>query len=74
MLETIKYNNIKDQIDSKIREEVVAIIEPIIAQKVKPLFKNPESLSKSIKNYFAYQPNILQEELQCKNQCNDKLV
>ena len=42
MLETIEYNSIRGHIVSKIRKE----IEPFIAQKLKPLFENSESLIK----------------------------
>ena len=42
MLEAIEYNSIRDHIVSEIRKEV----EPIIAQKLKPLLENSESLIK----------------------------
>ena len=51
MLETIEYNSIRGHIVSEIRKE----IEPIIAQKLKPLLENSESLIKSAKETYAHQ-------------------
>ena len=46
MLEMIEYNSIRGHIVSEIRKET----EPIIAQKLKPLLENFESLIKSAKD------------------------
>ena len=45
MLEILEYDNIRGDIVSEIRKE----IEPIIAQKLKPLLENSEFLIKSAK-------------------------
>ena len=63
MLETIAYNSIRYHIVSEIRKEM----ELIIAQKLKPLLENSESLIKSAKETYAHQLKALKEELHCKN-------
>ena len=55
VLETIKYNNIRSHIVSEIRKE--------IAQKLKTLLENSESLIKSAKETYAHQLKVLKEEL-----------
>ena len=55
MLETIKYNNVRSHIVSEIRKE--------IAQKLKALLENSESLIKSAKETYAHQLKVLKEEL-----------
>ena len=63
ILETKEYNSIRDHIVSEIRKET----EPIIAQKLKPLLENSESLIKSVKETYVHQLKVLKEELYCKN-------
>ena len=70
MLETIEYNSIRGHIVSEIRKE----IEPIIAQKLKPLLENSESLIKSAKETYAHQLKVLKEELHCKNKIINTLL
>ena len=66
MLETIECNSIRGEI----RKE----IEPIIAQKLKPLLENSESLIKSAKETYAHQLKVLKEELHCKNKIINTLL
>ena len=70
MLETIEYNSIRDHIVSEIRKE----IETIIAQKLKPLLENSESLIKSAKESYAHQIKVLKEELHCKHKIINTLL
>ena len=70
MLETIEYNSIRGHIVSEIRKE----IEPIIAQKLKPLLENSESLIKYAKETYAHQLKVLKEELHCKNKIMNTLL
>ena len=70
MLETIKYNNVTGDIVSEIRKET----ESIIAQKIKPLLENYESLIKSAKETYAHQLQVLKEELHCKNKIVNTLL
>ena len=70
MLETIEYNSIKGHIVSEIRKE----IEPIIAQKLKPLLENSEFLIKSAKETYAHQLKVLKEELHWKNKIINTLL
>ena len=70
MLETIEYNNIRGHIVSEIQKE----IEPIIAQKLKPLLENSESLIKSAKETYAHQLKVLKEDLHCKNKIINTLL
>ena len=70
MLETIEYNSIRGHIVSEIRKE----IEPIIAQKLKPLLENSESLIKSAKETYAHQLKVLKDELHCKNKITNMLL
>ena len=69
-METIKYNNIRGHIVSEMRKEV----ELILAQKLKPLLENSESLMKSVKETFAHQLKVLKEELPCKNNVINALL
>ena len=55
----IEYNSIRGHIVSEIRKET----ESIIAQKLKPLLENSESLTKSVKAAYAHQLKVLKEEL-----------
>ena len=50
MLETIEYNSIRGHIFSEIRKEV----EPIIAEKPKPLLEKSESLIKRAKETYDH--------------------
>ena len=70
MLEMIEYISIRGHIVSEIRKE----IEPIIAQKLKPLLENSESLIKSAKETYAHQLKVLKEELHCKNKIINTLL
>ena len=70
LLETMEYNSIRGHIVSEIRKE----IEPIIAQKLKPLLENSESLIKSAKETYAHQLKVLKEELHCKNKIINTLL
>ena len=70
MLETIGYNSSRGHIISEIRKE----IEPIIAQKLKPLLENSESLTKSAKETYAHQLKVLKEELHLKNKTINRLL
>ena len=70
MLETIEYNSIRDHIVSEIRKE----IEPIIAQKLKPLLENSEPLIKSAKETYAHQLKVLKQELHCKSKIINTLL
>ena len=70
MLETIEYNSIWGHIVREIRKQ----IEPIIAQKLKPLLENSESSIKSAKETYAYQLKVLKEELHCKNKIINTLL
>ena len=70
MLQMIEYNSIRGHIVSEIRKE----IEPIIAQKLKPLLENSESLIKSAKETYAHQLKVLKEELHCKNKIINTLL
>ena len=70
MLETIEYHSIRGHIVSEIRKE----IEPIIAQKLKLLLENSESLIKSAKETYAHQHKVLKEELHCKNKIINTLL
>ena len=63
MSETIESNNIRGHIVSEIQIE----IEPIVAQKLKPLLENSESLIKNVKETYDYQLKVLRDELHCKN-------
>ena len=66
----IEYNSIRGHIVSEIREE----IESVIAQKLKPLLENSESLIKSVKEAYAHQLKVLKEELNCKNKIMNTLT
>ena len=55
----------------KLREQD---IEPIIAQKLKPLLENSESLIKSAKETYAYQLKVLKEELHCRTKIINMLL
>ena len=66
----MEYNSIRGHIISQIRKE----FEPIIAQKLKPLLGNSESLIKSAKEAYAHQLKVLKEELHCKNKIINKLL
>ena len=73
MLETIyksEYNSIRGHIVTEIRKE----IEPIIAQKLKPLLENFEFLIKSVKETYANQVKVLKEELHCKSKIINMLL
>ena len=70
MLETIEYNSIRSHIVSKTRKKN----EPIIAQKLKPLLENFESLIKIAKETYAHQFKVLKEELHCKNKIINTLL
>ena len=70
MLQTREYNSIRGHIVSEIRKE----IEPIIAQKLKPLLQNSELLIKSAKEIFAHQLKVFKEELHCKNKITNTLL
>ena len=70
MLETTEYNSIRGHIVSEIQRET----EPIIAQKLKPLLENSESLIKSAKETYAHQLKVLKEELHCKNKIINTLL
>ena len=48
--------------------------EPIIAQELKPLPENSESLIKGAKETYAHQLKVLQEELHCKNKIINTLL
>ena len=63
MSETIESNNIRGHIVSEIQIE----IEPIVAQKLKPLLENSESLIKNVKETYDDQLKVLRDELHCKN-------
>ena len=63
MSETIESNNIRGHIVSEIQIE----IEPIVAQKLKPLLENSESLIKNVKETYDHQLKVLRDELHCKN-------
>ena len=69
-METIEYNSIRGHIVSEIQRET----EPIIAQKLKPLLENSESLIKSAKETYAHQLKVLKEELHCKNKIINTLL
>ena len=69
-METKEYNSIRDHIVSEIRKET----EPIIAQKLKPLLENSESLIKSVKETYVHQLKVLKEELYCKNKIINMLL
>ena len=66
----IECNSIRGHIVSEIRKE----IEPIIAQKLKPLLENSESLIKSAKETYAHQVKLLKEELHWKNKIINTLL
>ena len=70
MLEILEYDSIRGHIVSEIRKE----IEPIIAQKLKPLLEKSEFLIKSAKETYAYQLKVLKEELHCKNKIINTLL
>ena len=70
MLEMIEYSSIRGHIVSEIRKE----IERIIAQKLKPLLENSESLIKSAKETYAHQLKVLKEELHCKKKIINTLL
>ena len=70
MLERIEYNSIRGHVVSEIQKE----IEPIIAQKLKPLLENSESLIKSAKETYAHQLKVLKEELHWKNKIINTLL
>ena len=70
MLETIEYNSIRGHIVSEIRKE----IEPIIAQKLKPLLENSEFLIKGANETCAHQLKVLKDELHCKNEIINTLL
>ena len=70
MLGTIEYNSIKDHTVTEIRKE----IEPIIAQKLKTLLENSESLIKSANETYAHQLKVLKEELHRKNKIINTLL
>ena len=63
MSETIESNNIRGHIVSEIQIE----IEPIVAQKLKLLLENSESLIKNVKETYDHQLKVLRDELHCKN-------
>ena len=63
MPETIESNNIRGHIVSEIQKE----IEPIVAQKLKPLLENSESLIKSLKETYDHQLKVWRDQLHCKN-------
>ena len=67
---TNEYTSIRGHIVSEIRKE----IEPIKAQKLKPLLENSESLIKSAKETNLHQLKVLKEELHCKNKIIDTLL
>ena len=48
--------------------------EPIIAQELKPLPENSESLIKGAKETYAHQLKVLKEELHCKNKIINMLL
>ena len=55
MLETIEYNRIRGHVVGGIRKE----IQPIIAQKLKPLLENSELIIKSAKETCGNQLKVL---------------
>ena len=48
--------------------------EPIIAQELKPLPENSESLIKNAKKTYTHQLKVLKEELHCKNKIINTLL
>ena len=55
MLETIEYNSIRGHVVGGIPKE----IQPIIAQKLKPLLENSELIIKSAKETYGNQLKVL---------------
>ena len=49
-------------------------IEPIIAQKLKPLLEKSESLIKSAKKSYSHKLKVLKEELHFKNKIINTLL